>query len=476
MGVGSRPSAAPFVAAIIVLLTAGCASTPPPDDPSWPAAAPALPPRAPAPAALPPLPPPPPPPAPVHATGRDYSGVATGPTAAPSASVGSDHAEGGVTVTTTTTETPSSSTVETIVDTPVATTTTTTTTETAGPAGAGAPAGAAGADDTYELKRVWVHYATDRNIRKPHAVRTTYGGSPGQLTYGVASVTIPPSHRRGELEEPWFFEISESARRRKYITLETARVWDRDRWLASLRQRIAASPKRRALLFVHGFNVSFDEAARRTAQIAYDVRFDGAVMMYSWPSAGSMGRYMDDLSTAQVSQPRFAQVMNHLLTSVGAQEVYLIAHSMGNLIVTETLKDLAATNPKARGIIKEVVLAAPDIDKQVFEDRIASALPKAAQRVTLYASNADLAFNLTKPVRKRPRAGSAGKNLIVYPPIETIDATRVETEFLGHSYIGDSPTVLADLYYLINHGLSAAERSGLEHRKRGNATYWEFRP
>ncbi len=40
---------------------------------------------------------------------------------------------------------------------------------------------------------------------------------------------------------------------------------------------------------MHGYNTSFDNALYRTAQIAYDLDFDGATFLYSWPSGGARG-------------------------------------------------------------------------------------------------------------------------------------------------------------------------------------------
>jgi esterase/lipase superfamily enzyme len=38
---------------------------------------------------------------------------------------------------------------------------------------------------------------------------------------------------------------------------------------------------------VHGYNVSFDDAALRTAQLAYDLTFDCPAAFFSWPSKGT---------------------------------------------------------------------------------------------------------------------------------------------------------------------------------------------
>jgi hypothetical protein len=78
-------------------------------------------------------------------------------------------------------------------------------------------------------------------------------------------------------------------------------------------------------------------------------------------------------------------------------------------------------------------------------------------------------------VHEHPRAGDAGEGLVVHPGIETVDASRVDTSLLGHSYYGDNKTVLADLFQVITYGLPAKRRTFLQPATRGALQYFEFK-
>lgn len=87
-----------------------------------------------------------------------------------------------------------------------------------------------------------------------------------------------------------------------------------------------------ALVFIHDFNVKFDAAVRRTAQIAYDLHFEGTPILYSWPSEGKLSSYWIDEDNARQSATRFHAFLPMVLTEVGARTVHVIAHSIGNRV------------------------------------------------------------------------------------------------------------------------------------------------
>jgi esterase/lipase superfamily enzyme len=115
-----------------------------------------------------------------------------------------------------------------------------------------------------------------------------YGSDRGPLDFGFCDVSIPRDHQMGEVEAPsiWRFELRESPER--HVMLLRIGPQSQAGFIDSIRSRISSSRKKEALVFVHGFNVSFRDAARRTAQITYDLGFDGAPILYSWPSRGEL--------------------------------------------------------------------------------------------------------------------------------------------------------------------------------------------
>jgi esterase/lipase superfamily enzyme len=104
------------------------------------------------------------------------------------------------------------------------------------------------------------------------------------------------------------------------------------------------------------------------------------------------------------------------------------------------------------------------------------AMVQAVSPVTLYASSEDLPLQASKAVHGGyPRAGDSGENIIVYPGIESIDSTKVNTGFLGHSYYADEKSIISDMFYIFKNGLRASERAGLNEVAIPDGIYWEFK-
>ena len=323
---------------------------------------------------------------------------------------------------------------------------------------------------------VRVFFATDRNLTGNTNPKEMFGANRSNLAYGTCEVSLPRDHRMGELESPsiWRLEFREDPT--KHVVLLRTAIASKDAFFADVAARVRQSTTGNAFLFVHGYNVTFEDAARRTAQITYDLGFDGAPTFYSWPSRGSVPAYTVDEQNIEWAQVNLRSFLDDFFTRSDAQNVYLIAHSMGNRALTHAVASLLTDKPALRGRLREVILTAPDIDADVFKRDIAPALTAAGRPVTLYASSEDLALVASKKVHGYARAGDSGQGLVVVPGIETVDATRVDTSFLGHSYFAEARSVLSDIFYLIRYGKRADQRFGLRPVEAQAGRYWEFKP
>lgn len=331
-------------------------------------------------------------------------------------------------------------------------------------------------DKNYATMRVF--YATDRAAaldfaNLPPAER--YGGARGKLDYGVADVSIPREHVPGLLESPsvWRLEFREDPSR--HVVLMSMIRRSGPLFFRELSERVARSDGHNAFLFVHGYNVSFADAARRTAQMAYDLSFDGAPVFYSWPSQASLTGYTVDESNIEWSTAHIKQFLVDFAEKSEAENLYLIAHSMGNRGLTRALQMLMLERPDLRGRFREIILAAPDVDAEVFRRDLVPALRQAGQRVTLYASSNDLALKASKEVHGYARAGDSGGGLVVLPGLETIDASGVDESILAHSYFVESKPVIRDILDLLRHNLPAGRREGLIGENGERGPFWRFR-
>jgi esterase/lipase superfamily enzyme len=242
--------------------------------------------------------------------------------------------------------------------------------------------------------------------------------------------------------------------------------------------RVSMSARKEAFVFVHGFNVAFDDAVRRTAQMSYDLAFEGPAITFSWPSQASLAPldYTKDQRNADVSAQALQEFLLRLKGTSSQLTVHLVAHSMGNRVLARALERLGDVRSTGKPPLQEVAMMAPDIDAELFR-QAAGKIAASAQHVTLYASSADLALKAAQKVAGYPRAGEGGNGLVVVPGIDTIDASTVETSWLGlsHAYYADNSTILSDLFGLIR-GKRPAERFGLQPIKIPSGTYWQFRP
>lgn len=322
---------------------------------------------------------------------------------------------------------------------------------------------------------VRVLYATDRNQTTSKLPTKKFGEqrSP-HLSYGWADVSIPSTHKAGELESPSIFRFRpNSSDDSKYIVLKQTEISSEKDFFINLGKMVKASKKSNAFVFIHGYNVSFEDAARRTAQLSYDLHFDGAPVFYSWPSNGKTLAYTYDEANIEWAEYSLRIFLERFFSESKAENIYLIAHSMGNRALTRVIASIMEDKPKLRKRIKEIILTAPDIDAQVFKRAIAPRLTKAGRPVTLYTSNEDKALFLSKGIHAYPRAGDSGEDMIILPGIETIDASGINSGFLKHSYFAESDPVLNDMFYLINRGNRANDRK-LRGVDTKNGRYWSF--
>lgn len=322
---------------------------------------------------------------------------------------------------------------------------------------------------------VRTYFATDRNLTDSSKPDKMFGTSRSVLSYGTCDVSIPGKHKKGELESPSIWRLEFREDQNKHVVLLSTAVSDKEKFFAEVAARANASPKSNAFLFVHGYNVTFADAAKRTAQISHDLGFEGAPVFYSWPSQGSVPGYTIDEQNIEWSQANMLTFLEDFFARSEARNVYLIAHSMGNRGLTRAVGALMAKRPDLRDRLKEVILAAPDIDAEVFKRDIAPALAAAGRPITLYASADDLALAASRKVHQYPRAGDTKGGPVLVPGIETIDATGMDTALLGHSYIAESNSVLADLHDLVRNNLRADQRSSLGAVETPAGRYWTFK-
>jgi esterase/lipase superfamily enzyme len=331
------------------------------------------------------------------------------------------------------------------------------------------------------FESVKVFYATDRkssigkNNQRVHYLNELE--TPAKLHYGVCNVTIPAKHKIGQLETPsiwrfWRFQFTENAE--KHFTVIDCREARHSRFLQELRNNVRRDPSKSAFVFIHGYNVAFDDAAKKTAQLARDMKFPGAPILYSWASAAEKKKYCKDEEIIGLTQGRLQLFLEELRDRTGAEVVHVIAHSMGNRALLQALK-LASTRGTQQRKFKQIVLTAPDVPRVEVESLL-DAAEALADRVTLYASSKDKALLGSKWIHTNPRLGFVYDFPFYFSGLDSIDASGVHTDFMGHSVFSNARSVLGDLSELILRGTHPASRFALQALNTLDGLCWTFRP
>jgi len=325
-----------------------------------------------------------------------------------------------------------------------------------------------------------VMFGTDRKP-DPEVKRLTFSRERGKsLLLGRALVSVPKDHMSPQLERPrqltvFKYKIALAAEDpNKHFTIQDIGLLTPDLFGEALRRQLTNSQyfKDHALVFLHGYNVAFDAALYRTAQIAYDLQFDGVPFLYSWPSGGGLGSYLYDRESAKQAEPFLQEFLELLMRESKARKISIIAHSLGNQLLLEVLKEIRAHKPQLK--VSQVILAAPDIDRDVFQT-IAGRIRGIGDRITLYASANDIAMKASGALAQGPRAGDVPP--VIIAGIDAIDVTSIGTDFLGlnHSRYAENVALLNDIKLILMKGDPSELRAPILRKiPAAGGAYWRW--
>ena len=328
--------------------------------------------------------------------------------------------------------------------------------------------------------RVW--YGTDREL-EPGALNNAsdeqdivegLGTSSGALALGRADIWLPKLVDEGGDRLPGETPHVQGAlpadpnKLAEYVFLTRITTRGRESFSATLQDAIDTQASNSVLLFVHGFNVKFDDALVRTAQLSNDLSredgFDvGVPVLYSWPSAGalSLEDYQGDRDRSFEAAPHLEAFLDILTEDLDIERINIIAHSMGNRVLTEALENYAQDylerHNRGGDLEFRILLVAADVEREIF-DEANGVFDNLDANVTIYTSDTDRALHVSNLVNRKKRLGDTDTNrpyIRTDQNYQTIDATVVTTELfgVGHNYYSDNPTILWDMMCTIGETL-----------------------
>ncbi|HWR00289.1 MAG TPA: alpha/beta hydrolase [Chlorobaculum sp.] len=319
------------------------------------------------------------------------------------------------------------------------------------------------------------YYATDRDFIGDIEHGKLYGNNRATMTYGYMKLSRPQYHVMGCLQKDGLAGDS-----LKCFVLRQHKLWKTEReFLTELFGKEKRGAAKDILLYVHGFNTTFEKAAVTMAQVVSDLDFRGNAIFFSWPSNGKMLGYVGDQNNTEWSSKNLKAFLKDIAQKASPKSICIIAHSMGNRETVSAFAGLMADAPELRDRFRLIIMAAPDVDSTIFERDFAPVLTRSGALVTLYVSRNDRAMRVSKNVNGYVRLGGVDEYPLVLPGIDTVDVTNVDNDYPGHDYFATSRLVLSDIYYMINHKLAAKDRFSLSparYTKDGETrTYWIFK-
>jgi len=243
--------------------------------------------------------------------------------------------------------------------------------------------------------------------------------------------------------------------------------------IASYKSQLPLSAPIRVLVFVHGYNVNYVDAAKSAARLAFGLRVNFLPIVVSWPSQGKTLYYAKDEDSVQTSVESLRPIFRHLLTHPDIDEVTIVCHSMGARLVTRVLSQLELQNVKLDKLWR-IAYAAADLSESEFRSvwpRLASLTQRGW---TFYTSANDFALWASRFIHQEPRIGDSKYRVFVVDKSDTIDSSAVSFPLhgYGHSYLFDSISLQSDLSRWMQ-GVSASTR-GLGRNKRDGVEFWEL--
>ena len=268
------------------------------------------------------------------------------------------------------------------------------------------------------------------------------------LAFADIAVSIPPDAVRkvGEVQWP-ASQPGDPAH--DFVTTRADRM-DLKEARANFDRRIVKTPGRHVLIFVHGYNTRFEEAVYRFAQITHDSGADIVPVLFTWPSRGRALEYFYDRESANYSRDALEAVLRAVIEDPNVASVSMLSHSLGNFVAVEAVRQMAIRDHGLSPKIKDIMLASPDIDVDVFRRQIAEIeIDDKRPPITLFVSQDDRALGISKLLAgDEPRLGAVDptaepyRGILEKAHVHVVDLTTMAADDpTNHNKFADSDVV-----------------------------------
>ena len=255
------------------------------------------------------------------------------------------------------------------------------------------------------------------------------GGRAPEASFADMVVSIPPDANRqiGGVQLP---QQPPGDPAKDFVTLKSEIV-TKDQAASTLSRLVGQSRDKAAFVFVHGFNNRYEDAVYRFAQILHDSGADAYVapILFTWPSAGNVFAYNYDRDSANYSRDDLEKLLRYLQNDLQVKTISILAHSMGNWVTLEALRQMAIREGRVAPKVKLVMLADADVDVDIAREQIATLGPERPH-IVLFVNENDRALAASKDIWEAPRLGAIDpdvepyKSMIEQDQLSVINMTR----------------------------------------------------
>jgi esterase/lipase superfamily enzyme len=256
------------------------------------------------------------------------------------------------------------------------------------------------------------------------------------------------------------------------------------RFHAELDRRLALTPRKEVLIYVHGYNNSFRDATLTWAGMWHFFGREGVPVVYSWPAGrGGLTGYAYDRESGEFTVHHLKMMLRAIAENPQVEGLRILAHSRGTDVIATALRELfiesraAGVDPLQRFRIRQLVLAAPDLDFDVTMQRLVSEpIAPGVGQLTVYVSPTDKAIGIAEwlfgsvqrigRLRLRDLVTTEFSKALPYAdrPAAAANTTVVQLQgsggSYGHTYFYENPAVSSDVLLALRYDRAPGARNG----------------
>lgn len=348
------------------------------------------------------------------------------------------------------------------------------------------PAGAT-EDPVKENPATQIYFATNRKNEGTLEAPSFDEKRSREVSYGVCDVELKPSENdsflseivRGLAHRFWLIKTDPNDQQKYEATLiKTVLLQSERDFLSRITSAYGKGKQREILLFVHGYCNTFKDAQESAAKIAYNSKFEGVAVTFSWPTEGKELLYPVDRNNAYWSVAYLERFLKLLIGHKETRGIHIVAHSMGNeVLIRAVLMALSAKDESERRLfvskIKSISIAAPDVDEDTFRDQFGAMLNQSGIKITVYASKNDRALKISEKLQRYTRLGRSVSWAADFARLDVVDASQAGTDWMGHAAVRTSRTLARDLSCTIT-GCNRSDQPFI--KKVSGNNLWQLTP